>query len=102
MAISALVTPRRRYKRPFCSSPRAPSVSRMDCKVLSVMTFGSFGSKPPSTAIARMAPLFTSITMAMPRCWTFHFSTAFFRYFSTTDCTFASIVSTRLLPSSAG
>ena len=67
----------------------------------SVIVLGSLGSNCSRDAIARIAPVLTFMTMALPRPWTVKVLIASVRYSSTMDCTFSSMVRFRLLPSMA-
>ena len=65
------------------------------------MVMGSLGSKSGLVAMARMAPVFTSITMTTPRSETLFTLTEFSRYFSAMAWISASRVRMRLSPSLA-
>ena len=91
----------RRPSSQSMSSASISSLSRMAVILASVILYGSLGSNCSMDAIARIAPVLTFITMALPRPCTVKVFIASVRYCSTMACTFSSIVRYRSLPSMA-
>ena len=91
----------RRLSSQSMSSASISVLARISFILGSVIVLGSLGSNCSRDAIARIAPVLTFMTMALPRPWTVKVLIASVRYSSTMDCTFSSMVRFRLLPSMA-
>ena len=99
--ISATAFSPRRPSSQSISLASISSFSKMSVILVSVILYGSLGSNCSMDAMAKIAPVLTFMTIALPRPCTVKVFIASVRYSSTMDCTFSSMVRNRLLPSIA-